>query len=277
VPDGKEMEGGAAPVPDGAGSGEGEPRAARREAGEASGGWTQTPEGDAPDGKEPPSLARTPGSAEEGEGRKAGNGWGTPSGGGPEPAGAEPDSLTPRGDRVAKGPPPTAGGGRGRLTANGAGSGWMGGGEARWTYEKGISPSGDGPRPEEALRGVLPPRGDIAAHRPPPAGGMECGSPEGGRGSPGEAEAGRSAGGEMCSDERHLGDGERRRQGGGPGLGTAVGVKEEGCAPVGNRRRWRQGTGRRTRRVGDAFVRARRAREATRYHQPHHPLQCTSG
>ena len=101
----------------------------------------------------------------------------------------------------------------------------MGAGEARWEYAKGISPSGDGPRPEEALRGVLPPRGDIAAHRPPPAGGADCGSLEDGRGSPEEARAGRSAGGEMCPDEGHLGDEERRRQGGGPGLGTAVGVK----------------------------------------------------
>ena len=57
-------------------------------AGEASGGWTQTPEGAVPEEEEPSSLARTPGSAEEGEGREAGNGGGTPSGSGPEPAGA---------------------------------------------------------------------------------------------------------------------------------------------------------------------------------------------
>ena len=60
------MGGGAAPVPEGTSSGEGGPQAAMREAGEASGGWTQTPGGDVPEREEPSTLACAPGSAEEG-------------------------------------------------------------------------------------------------------------------------------------------------------------------------------------------------------------------
>ena len=74
---------------------------------------------------------------------------------------------------------------------------------------------------------MLPHRGDIAVHRLPLAGRADCGSLEGGRGSPEEAGAEKSAGGETRSDEGHLGDEERRRQAGGPGLGTAAGVKED--------------------------------------------------
>ena len=102
----------------------------------------------------------------------------------------------------------------------------MGAGEARREYARGTSPSGDGPRPEEALRGVLPPRGDMAAHRLPLAGGADRCSLEGSRGGPEEAGAEKSAGGETRPDEGHLGDEERRRRAGGPGLGTAAGVKE---------------------------------------------------
>ena len=149
---------------------------------------------------------------------------GTPSGSGPGPAEAQPGSLAPRDDTAAGGTPPTAEGGRDRLGASSGRWEWMGGEEARWADERGSSPSGEGPKPEEALCGVPPTRGDIAAHRPPPAGGMECGAPEGGRGGPEDADTGRSPVVEMRSEGGHLGDGERRRQGGGPGLGSAAGV-----------------------------------------------------
>jgi hypothetical protein len=67
----------------------------------------------------------------------------------------------------------------------------------------------------------------MAAHRLPTAGRADRGSLEGGRGSPEEAGAEESDGGDARSDEGHLGDEERRRQAGGPGLGTAAGVKED--------------------------------------------------
>jgi hypothetical protein len=169
--------------------------------------------------------------------------------------------------------PPTAEGRRGWLKANSGGWEWMGGGEARWTDEKGINPLGDDPRPEEALCGVPPPRGDIAAHRPPPAGGMECGPLGGGRGSPEEADTGRSPVGEMRSEEGHLGDGERRRQGGGPGLGSAAGVVED-VRP--SRRRQLEAAEARDQPSSSPDRRrlhALRAREAARYHRSYYPLQ----
>ena len=79
---------------------------------------------------------------------------------------------------------------------------------------------------------MLPPRGDIAAHRLPPAGRADRGPLEGGRGGPEEAGAEKSDGGDARSDDGRPGDEERRRQAGGPGLGTAAGVKEDVHPPA---------------------------------------------
>ena len=192
---------------------------------------------------------------------------GTPSGSGPGPAEAQPGSLAPRDDTAAGGTPPTAEGGRDRLGASSGRWEWMGGGEARWADERGSSPSGEGPKPEEALCGVPPTRGDIAAHRPPPAGGMECGAPEGGRGGPEDADTGMSS---RCDPK------------GGTSVTARGGGRAEALAWAVPPGWWRMCT---RRQLEGAAVRDRppsspnrrrphalRAREAARCHQSHHPL-----